>query len=125
MLIAEIVQAGTTVNPVTLLLIRADIKTLRPGFLAKGVLLLHDNNRPQRATAARLLMQPFRWEILDHSAYSVVLAPTVKYLFSAKRSFCLPQASKLCRSVENYDAAVAIARQALLSTGNREALSVK
>jgi len=80
-LVADIVQQGTTVNgssfSVTLLLIRAAIKTKCPGLFAKGVLFLHDNIRPHSTNETRLLLQRFQWEILEHPAYSAVPAPSV------------------------------------------------
>ena len=127
-LVADFLYQGTTANVdsyfVTLLLLRATIKTKRPGLFSKGVLLLHDNNRPQSANATQLLLQPFRWEILEHPAYSVVLAPSDCHAFSAKRSFWPPQISKWFRSEESYVAAVAIAGHGLSSTGILKATSV-
>jgi len=78
---ADVVQQGTTVNLVsyyvTLWLLRTAIIRKRPGLFAKSVLILHDNNRSHSATTTRLLLQPFRLQILEHPAYSAVLAPSV------------------------------------------------
>jgi hypothetical protein len=121
-------ETGKTVNigsySVTLLLLRASIKRKRPEMFPKVVQLLHDNNRPHSANVTRQLLQPFRWEILEHPAYSAVLAPSDYHLFSAKRSFWSPHTSKWCRSEQNYDAAVVVAKHGILSTGNLEATSV-
>lgn len=70
-LVVDFVNQGTTLNvgsySVTLLLLRAAIKTKRPGLFAKGVLILHDNNRPHSANAIRVLLHPLRWKILGTS----------------------------------------------------------
>ena len=69
--VAKVVQQGTTVNVVsyymTLLLLGAAIITKRLGLFAIGVVILLDSTRPHNANATRLLLQPFRWEILGHS----------------------------------------------------------
>ena len=109
---------------VTLLFLRATIKIKRPGLSAKGVLHLHDNNRPHRANTTRLLLQPFRWEILEHPANSAVLAPSDYHLFSAKRPFWPPQISKWWPSEERYVAVSEIAGHGLSPTGILKASSV-
>jgi len=86
---------------VTLLLLGAPIKTKRLGLFAKGVLLLHDNHRPHSANAPRLILQPFRLEILEHPAYSAVPALSDFHLFSAILPFWRPLSSKWCRSEES------------------------
>ena len=97
-LVADFLQQGTRVNvgsyDVTLLLLRAVIIRKRLGFFTKGVLILHDSNRPQSANATRLLLQHFRLGILEHPAYSFVLASNDYRLFSAKQPFWLPHTSK-------------------------------
>jgi hypothetical protein len=80
-LLADLVQQGTTVNVgsyyVTLLLLRAAIIRKHLRLFAKCVLILHDSTRPHSANATRLLLQPFRWEILEYPVQSAVLAQSV------------------------------------------------
>ena len=43
--------------------------------LTRGVILLHDNTRPQTANAITALSQKFKWEVLGHPPYSPDLSP--------------------------------------------------
>ena len=47
-----------------------------PGFLSKGVTLLHDNARPHTAELPRATINKLVWEILPHPPYSPDLAPS-------------------------------------------------
>ncbi len=46
------------------------IRAKRPGMLTKGVVFLHDNAHPHRKDIMICLLDDFKWEIVDHPAYS-------------------------------------------------------
>ncbi|GFU76657.1 uncharacterized protein TNCV_3833001 [Trichonephila clavipes] len=53
----------------------------RSSMLSKGVLLLHDNTRPNTSRKIRELIKSFGWEFLDHTPYSPYLAQSEFDLF--------------------------------------------
>jgi histone-lysine N-methyltransferase SETMAR len=53
----------------------------RPGQLARGVLLHHDNARPHTAPATLERLQELQWEVLERSPYSPDLARSDFHLF--------------------------------------------
>jgi histone-lysine N-methyltransferase SETMAR len=59
-----------------LLKLRDAISRKRPGQLARGVLLHHDNARPHIAQATQERIQELQWELLEHPSYSPALAPS-------------------------------------------------
>jgi histone-lysine N-methyltransferase SETMAR len=50
--------------------LRRAIKNKRPGKLSQGVLMFHDNARPDAAHATRDTLRRFGWGVLDHPSYS-------------------------------------------------------
>jgi histone-lysine N-methyltransferase SETMAR len=79
-LLAHFQKRGENVNSAAycevLLKLRAAIRGKRPGQLARGVLLHHDNARPHtaRATQERIQELLVQWELLEHPPYSPDLA---------------------------------------------------
>jgi histone-lysine N-methyltransferase SETMAR len=64
-----------------LLKLQEVIQKQRPGQLARGVLLHHDNARPHRARATQKRIQELHRELLEHLPYSPDLASSDFYLF--------------------------------------------
>jgi hypothetical protein len=54
----------------------------RRGMLTYGVVHLHDNARPHKATHTRSLLEHFNWGLSDHPPYSPDLAPSDYHLFT-------------------------------------------
>jgi hypothetical protein len=46
------------------------------GLLQKGVIMLHDNARPNTAICTRELLQGYEWDVLDHPPHSPNLTPS-------------------------------------------------
>jgi hypothetical protein len=67
----------------------------RHEMLTSGVfiVLLHDNARPHRSTAARtrVLLEHFNWELFDHHPYSPYLAPSDYNLFTYLKNWLRSQ----------------------------------
>ncbi len=57
------------------------IKAKRPGMLTKYVVFLHDNAHPHRKDIVTRLLDNFKWEIVNHPAYSPDTAPSDYYAF--------------------------------------------
>ena len=54
----------------------------RRGKLSRGIVLLHDNARPQTAWQIQaLLREQFHWDIFEHPPYSTDLVPSDFFLF--------------------------------------------
>jgi hypothetical protein len=68
-LLAHFQKCGENVNFASycevLLKLRDAIPRKRPGQLARGVLLHHDNARPHRARATQERIQELQWELLE------------------------------------------------------------
>jgi hypothetical protein len=64
-----------------LLKLRDAIRRKRPGQLARGVLLHHENARPQSAQATQERIQELQWELPEHPSYSPNSAPSDFHLF--------------------------------------------
>jgi len=68
------VPSGTTVTAAYycqfLLKVRRKMHANRPDLLEKGVLILHDNARPQLYKDVRELLDRYSWEVLPHPPYS-------------------------------------------------------
>jgi hypothetical protein len=56
-------------------------------MLSQGVVMLHDNARPQTATTMQVLIVTFGWEQFDHSPYSPNLAPSDLHVFLHLKTF--------------------------------------
>jgi transposase len=52
------------------------------GMLTYGVVLLHDNARPNKAARTRALLEHFNWELSDHPPYSPDFAPNDYHLLN-------------------------------------------
>ena len=50
-------------------------------MLSKGIVLLHDDARPQAANRTQELIGSFGWEQLNHPPYSPDLAPSDYHVF--------------------------------------------
>jgi histone-lysine N-methyltransferase SETMAR len=64
---------------------RDAIRRKRPGQLARGVLLHHDNARPHTARATQEIIQELQRELLEHPPYSPDLVPSDFHLFGPLR----------------------------------------
>ena len=73
----------TSVNYCNMLIneLRPAIRSKRRGKLKQGVLLLHDNARPDTAHLTINTIRQLNWEVLEHPAYSPDLAPSGFHLF--------------------------------------------
>ena len=84
-LLVDVMPPGATINAVaycdTLTRLRRAIQNKRRGVLSRGVCLLHDNARPHSAHVTTVLLEKFKWDILDHPPYSPDLASSVYHLF--------------------------------------------
>jgi histone-lysine N-methyltransferase SETMAR len=61
--------------------LREAIRRKRPGQLARGVLLHHDNARPHASQATQERIQELQWVFLEHPSCSQDLAPSDFHLF--------------------------------------------
>ena len=50
-------------------------------MLSRGMCLLHDNAWPHSAHVTTVLLEKFKWDILDHLSYSPDLTPSNFHLF--------------------------------------------
>jgi histone-lysine N-methyltransferase SETMAR len=76
-LMAEFMQQGTTMSEVycrTLKKLLRAIQIKWCGILTSGIVLLHDNARPNSAACTEALLEHFSWELLDHPPYSPELS---------------------------------------------------
>jgi hypothetical protein len=84
-LLAHIQERGENVNSAdyceVLLKLWDAISRKRPGQLAKGVLLNHDNARPYRARATQERIQELQRELPEHPPYSWGLDPNDFHVF--------------------------------------------
>ena len=61
--------------------LKPEIRSKCWGQLSKGIVLLHDNDRPQTATHTVETLQKLKFEVLAHPPYSPDLAPSDYHLF--------------------------------------------
>jgi hypothetical protein len=84
-LLAHFQKRGENANSASyckiLLKIRDSIRRERPGQLATGVLLHHDNSRLHTARATQERIQELQWELLEHVHCSPDLVPSDFHLF--------------------------------------------
>ena len=84
-LLVEFLLQGTTINSAvyceTLKKLRHAIQNKGRGMLRVAILLLHDNARQHSVAQTQDLITSFRWEQMDHPAYSPDLAPSDFHLF--------------------------------------------
>ena len=84
--IHEFMAPGTTIMSEvyceTLIKLQRSIQNKRQGMLSKGVVLLHDKERPHTTTCTNALIKLFGWEIFDYPPYSPDLSPSDYHLFS-------------------------------------------
>jgi hypothetical protein len=77
-LVAHFQKCGENVSSASycevLLKLRDAIRRKRPGQLARGVLLHHDNVRPHTARATQERIQELQWELPEHPPYSLDFA---------------------------------------------------
>ena len=57
------------------------------GILSRGVVMIHENARPNTAAATQNHITTFGWEQFDHPLYSPDLAPSDFHLFLHLKSF--------------------------------------
>jgi len=84
-LLVDFMPPGSTINATaycdTLTRLRQAIQNKRRGMLSHGMCLLHDNVWPHSMHVTTVLLQKFKWDILDHLPYSLDLAPSDFHLF--------------------------------------------
>jgi histone-lysine N-methyltransferase SETMAR len=84
-LLANFKKGGENMNSASycevLLKLWDTIRRKPPGQLARGVLLHHDNARPNTVRATQEIIQELQWELLEHPPYSPDLVPSDFHLF--------------------------------------------
>jgi histone-lysine N-methyltransferase SETMAR len=84
-LLAHFKKCGVNMNSASyckvLLKLRDEIRRKRPGHLARGALLHHDNARPHTARATQEIIQELQWELPEHPPYSPDLVASDFHLF--------------------------------------------
>jgi histone-lysine N-methyltransferase SETMAR len=82
---AHFLKHGENVNSPSycdvLLKLRDAIHRKRPGQLARGPVLHHENARPHTARATHGRIQELQWELFEYSSFSPDLAPSDFHLF--------------------------------------------
>ncbi|GBN87365.1 Histone-lysine N-methyltransferase SETMAR [Araneus ventricosus] len=90
-LLIEFMTRGTTINSEvycrTLKKLKRAIQNKRRGLLSYGVVLLHDNARPNTAVKTREVLRKFKWDVFQHPPYSPDLAPSDFHLFTAMKKW--------------------------------------
>jgi histone-lysine N-methyltransferase SETMAR len=71
-----------------------------PGQLARGVPLHHDNARPHATRATQKRIQELQWELLEHPAYSPVLAPSDFHLFRPLKTTLVANVSLMMKRLK-------------------------
>ena len=67
--------------------LRKAIKNKQPGLLTQGVVVLHDNVCPYISKETQRALNTLRWEVLEHSPYSLDMSPCDFHIFgSLKRA---------------------------------------
>jgi len=61
--------------------LRRKMHANRPGLLENGVLILHDNTRPNLGKDVRELLDGYSWEVLPHPPYNPDMSPPDFVLF--------------------------------------------
>ena len=79
-------ERGTTVTSATCCdILKRELKpaicSKRRGKLSKEILFLHDNTRPHIALHTLETLKQWKWEAMEHPAYSPDLAPSDFHLF--------------------------------------------
>jgi len=75
-------------------------------MLTKGIVLLHNNTRPNTAACTSDLIKFFNWEIFDHPPYSPDLAPSDYHFFTKMKVWlatqCFHTNKELMDGVNNW-----------------------
>jgi histone-lysine N-methyltransferase SETMAR len=87
----EFLPQGSTINTCvycnTLKKLHGAIQNKQCGMLSWDVVMLHDNARPQTATATQDLITTFCWEQFNHPPYSPDLVPSDFHVFLHLKTF--------------------------------------
>ncbi|GBM10033.1 Histone-lysine N-methyltransferase SETMAR [Araneus ventricosus] len=90
-LLIEFMTRGTTINSEvychTLKELQRAIQKKCRGLLSSGVVLLHDNARPQTAVRTGEVLRKFKWDVFQHPPYSPELATSDFHLFTAMKKW--------------------------------------
>jgi len=90
-LLVDLLPQGSTISAGvccdTLEKLCRTIQNKRCGMLSCGVVMIHDNARPNTASVMQKLITTFCWEQFDHPPYSPDLAPSDFHLFLHLKSF--------------------------------------
>jgi hypothetical protein len=94
-LMVEFMQQGATITSEeyseTLKKLCRAIQGKKRGMLTSGVVLFHDNTRPNTAAHTRALLEHFNWELFDHPPYSLHLASSENHTFTYLKNWLRPQ----------------------------------
>jgi histone-lysine N-methyltransferase SETMAR len=102
-LLAHFQTHGENVNSASyeycevLLKLRDAVRRKRPGRLAGGVLLHHDNARPHTARATQERIQDLQRELIEHPPYSPNLAPSDFHLFGPLKTTLVADVSLMTK----------------------------
>jgi hypothetical protein len=96
-------ERGTTITSATY----CAIHSKRRGRLSEGILLLHDNARPNTAACTLETVRKLKWEVMEHPGHSPDLAPSDFHLFGPLKEV-LGGRRFQCDDVKNMGASVAM-----------------
>ncbi|GFW04016.1 histone-lysine N-methyltransferase SETMAR [Trichonephila clavipes] len=63
------------------------IQNKRRSLLSSGVVLLHDNARPNTPVRTREVLRKFKWDVFQHPPYSPNITPSDYHLFTAMKKW--------------------------------------
>jgi histone-lysine N-methyltransferase SETMAR len=71
-----------------------------PDQLARGVLLHHDNARPNTAQATQDRIEELQWELLEHPPYSPDFAPSDFHMFGSLKTIFVANISLMTKRLK-------------------------
>ncbi|GBM43110.1 hypothetical protein AVEN_222166-1 [Araneus ventricosus] len=92
----------------------SDFKRLRRAILTSGDVLIHDITRPHSVVVTQQLLEQFKWDVSDHSAYSPDLVTSDFYLVPELKNWMGGQ------SFQKNEAIQSSVKDHLISTATRE-----
>ncbi|GBM68052.1 hypothetical protein AVEN_222852-1, partial [Araneus ventricosus] len=73
----------------------------RRAILTSGVVLIHDNARPQNAVVTQQLLEQFKWNVSDHLANSPDLVTSDFHLFPELKNLVVGQCFQKNEKIQN------------------------
>ncbi|GFV81731.1 nudC domain-containing protein 1 [Trichonephila clavipes] len=104
----------------TLQRLRRSIKNKRLGLFTEGVVLLHDNARSHVSRVTQMELDKFKWETLDHPAYSPDMLPCDFHVFGPPEREVLQLGR---RTLEHCEGLGLVTATGILGTRNPAACS--